>query len=105
MAELELTYDAFGKMPFGLAPGERRPLRVPLWEPEVATADGGLHLSFGLPKGSYATSVLRELLARCWAEGCYKVMLQSALHREAAHAFYERNGFDKHAKQAFVIRK
>jgi hypothetical protein len=32
-------------------------------------------------------------------------MLLSGSHREAAHAFYERNGFDKHAKQGFVIRK
>jgi ribosomal protein S18 acetylase RimI-like enzyme len=51
------------------------------------------------------SAVLRELLSRCWAADCYKVMLLSGSHREAAHAFYERNGFDKHAKQGFVIRK
>jgi GNAT superfamily N-acetyltransferase len=52
-----------------------------------------------------ASAVLQNLLARCWAAGCYKVMLMSAAERGAAHEFYERNGFDKHAKQAFIIRK
>jgi GNAT superfamily N-acetyltransferase len=51
------------------------------------------------------SAVLQELLSRCWAAGCYKVMLLSAAHRGAAHEFYERNGFDKHAKQGFIIRK
>jgi tRNA pseudouridine13 synthase len=42
--------------------GERRPLRVPLGGVDV-TADGGdLVLAFSLPKGSYATSVLREVM-------------------------------------------
>ena len=51
------------------------------------------------------SAVLQELLARCWAVGCYKVMLLSAAQRGAAHEFYQRNGFDKHAKQGFIIRK
>lgn len=43
-------------------PGERRPLRVPLKELEISNhGDDFLTLSFVLPKGSYATSVLREL--------------------------------------------
>jgi tRNA pseudouridine13 synthase len=42
--------------------GERRPLRVPLNGVDV-TADGAdLVLAFSLPKGSYATSVLREVM-------------------------------------------
>ena len=49
-------------------------------------------------------SVLRDLLARCWARGCYKVMLMSAVKRAEIHAFYEALGFDKKSKQAFVIR-
>jgi GNAT superfamily N-acetyltransferase len=52
-----------------------------------------------------ASAVMQELLSRCWAAGCYKVMLLSAAHRGAAHEFYERNGFDRHAKQGFIIRK
>ena len=51
------------------------------------------------------SAVLSELLDRCWATGCYKAMLLSGSHRDAAHEFYEHNGFDKRAKQGFVIRK
>jgi GNAT superfamily N-acetyltransferase len=51
------------------------------------------------------SAVLQELLARCWAADCYKVMLLSASHRDGAHGFYERNGFDKRAKQGFIIRR
>ena len=42
--------------------GERRPLRVPLGEFSVSSDAEGLLLSFSLPKGSYATSVLREVM-------------------------------------------
>lgn len=40
--------------------GERRPLRVPLGNPCYTLGDGALVLEFDLPKGSYATSVVRE---------------------------------------------
>lgn len=42
--------------------GERRALRVPLAEPEWSLTDDILILSFTLPPGAYATSVLRELM-------------------------------------------
>ena len=42
--------------------GERRPLRVPLGDFSVHADDDGLLISFNLPKGSYATSVLREVM-------------------------------------------
>ena len=51
------------------------------------------------------SAALQTLLARCWAAGCYKIMLLSGAHRGAAHAFYERNGFDPDAKQGFIVRK
>lgn len=35
-------------------------------------------------------------LELCKAEGCYKMVLSSNLRREAAHAFYENLGFEKH---------
>ena len=58
-----LTLDSW-KLDQGLTmPGERRPLRVPL--SEILISGHGKHfltLSFVLPKGSYATSVLRELI-------------------------------------------
>ena len=42
--------------------GERRPLRVPLVDPEAERDGDGLMLSFALPRGSYATAVLREIM-------------------------------------------
>ena len=58
-----LTLDSW-KLTQGLTmTGERRSLRVPLGEPEITASDDHyLTLSFALPKGSYATSVLRELI-------------------------------------------
>lgn len=41
--------------------GERRPLRVPLGEPAYSLEGDSLVLEFGLPRGSYATSVVREI--------------------------------------------
>ncbi|MDU0460070.1 MAG: tRNA pseudouridine(13) synthase TruD [Geobacteraceae bacterium] len=41
--------------------GERRPLRVPLSEPSWQLEGDCLRLEFSLPRGSYATSVLREI--------------------------------------------
>lgn len=60
--ELGLTGAEFDGLPFRLARGERRPLRVPLGEPAVDWTEHGVRLAFTLPKGCYATSVLRELL-------------------------------------------
>ena len=42
--------------------GERRSLRVPLGELEWSLDGSILTLSFVLPPGAYATSVLRELM-------------------------------------------
>lgn len=42
--------------------GERRPLRVQLKDPTVEMQDGTLLLEFSLPKGSYATTLLREIM-------------------------------------------
>jgi tRNA pseudouridine13 synthase len=41
--------------------GERRPLRVPLRDSIALLKDSALQLEFCLPKGSYATSVVREI--------------------------------------------
>lgn len=42
--------------------GERRPLRVPLGAAQLQQDDAGVLLEFSLPKGAYATSVLREIM-------------------------------------------
>ena len=44
--------------------GERRPLRVPLGEANTEMSDGGVLLEFSLPRGAYATSVLREIMKK-----------------------------------------
>jgi len=59
---LDLDPQLFHRLPFGVASGERRPLRVMVGEPEAAAVPEGLRLRFSLPRGCYATSVLRELL-------------------------------------------
>jgi tRNA pseudouridine13 synthase len=60
---LELSGETFAKLPFRLCRGERRPLRVPVRD--AAAEQAGEHaitVRFELPRGAYATSVLRELL-------------------------------------------
>ncbi len=42
--------------------GERRPLRIQLKDPVTVMKDAALVLEFSLPRGSYATSVLREIM-------------------------------------------
>ena len=56
-----LDHEAVDLSDFGSqSPGGRRPFRVPLQEASLSW-DEGLLLSFMLPPGSYATSVLREI--------------------------------------------
>lgn len=51
------------KLSGGLAmAGERRPIRVPLQQPRVESDGKDLILAFALPRGSFATSVLREVM-------------------------------------------
>jgi len=63
LAAEQLTLASF-ELPGALRmEGERRPLRVPLGGAEVAEEEGGdLLVSFSLPRGSYATCVLSEIM-------------------------------------------
>ena len=57
-----LELDAF-RLAHGLSmQGERRPLRVPLRNPTCSLLENDLVLTFSLPKGSYATAVLAEVI-------------------------------------------
>lgn len=57
-----LSRDSF-RLSRGLSlEGARRPLRVPLKEVAIEKDDDHLTVAFSLPKGSYATSVLREVI-------------------------------------------
>ena len=49
---------------FNARRGGRRPIRIPLSEAEVEESKEGLWLRFFLPKGSYATSLLREVMKK-----------------------------------------
>ncbi|OEU53235.1 MAG: tRNA pseudouridine(13) synthase TruD [Desulfuromonadales bacterium C00003096] len=62
LAKEGLTRDSF-RLVRGLSlEGARRPLRVPLGEVTATAENDHLLLAFSLPKGSYATSVLREVI-------------------------------------------
>jgi tRNA pseudouridine13 synthase len=51
------------RLPGGLAmEGERRPLRVPIRKPVCLMDGGDLLINFSLPKGSFATTVLAEVM-------------------------------------------
>jgi ribosomal protein S18 acetylase RimI-like enzyme len=52
----------------------------------------------------FAQAVLEHALDAAWQAGCYKVMLLSSAHRDAAHILYERVGFKKGVKTGFVAR-
>jgi tRNA pseudouridine13 synthase len=58
----KLTLASF-RLPGGLAmEGERRPLRVPIHGVRCEKSERGMTLSFSLPKGSFATTVLDEVM-------------------------------------------
>ena len=58
----DLTLESF-RLSGGLAmDGERRPLRVPIHAPEGIMDEDSLLVSFSLPKGSFATTVLTEVM-------------------------------------------
>jgi GNAT superfamily N-acetyltransferase len=48
--------------------------------------------------------VVRHALARAWAAGCYKALLQTGSRDAAVHAFYAACGFSKTDKTGFVAR-
>ena len=57
-----LVLESFN-LPGGLAmEGERRPLRVPINESSAKMAENRLVVDFHLPRGAYATSVMREIM-------------------------------------------
>ncbi len=65
LAATEVELEAFNTPPTKLK-GVRRPLRIPISEPAVeAGADEAgayLQIGFALPKGSFATTILREIM-------------------------------------------
>jgi tRNA pseudouridine13 synthase len=63
MAAIGVAREQFVNLPFGFGAGERRPLRMPVADAAAApAAPDAVTVSFSLPRGCFATSVLRELL-------------------------------------------
>ena len=62
LLEVGLQGNEFDDLPFRVGRGERRPLRMVVTDAAAEAHDEGLSLRFTLPKGGYATAVLRELL-------------------------------------------
>ena len=62
LAAQELTLESFNLSGGLRMEGERRPLRVPLTGAKVREEAGDLVLEFALPRGSYATSVMSEIM-------------------------------------------
>jgi ribosomal protein S18 acetylase RimI-like enzyme len=48
-------------------------------------------------------AMMRHAAAECAAKGCYKLALSSNLKRDAAHAFYDSLGFERHGLSFRVI--
>jgi GNAT superfamily N-acetyltransferase len=53
----------------------------------------------------FGALAMRSLIALCWEADCYKIMLMSGTRRAEIHPFYETLGFDRKAKQAFVLER
>lgn len=54
-------------------------------------------------KQGLARKVIETAIQLAKKEGCYKVMLQSAVTRTEAHQFYENMGFRSDKKKAFIM--
>jgi tRNA pseudouridine13 synthase len=61
LEDVGLSCDAFDSGNGVRMEGERRPLRVPLGDATCLLEGDTLQMEFSLPKGSYATSVVREI--------------------------------------------
>ena len=50
-------------------------------------------------------AVMRFVIDRAWAAGCYKVMLLSGAQRDGAHRLYEQLGFDGGIERGFALKR
>jgi GNAT superfamily N-acetyltransferase len=56
-------------------------------------------------KRGYGKAVLNAAIEYAWKNRCYKVMLMTGRLNEETFRFYESAGFNRNAKQAFVIKR
>ena len=55
-------------------------------------------------KKGYGDNILRHALGEAWSRNCYKVMLQTGRLDEETFRFYEKAGFNRNTKQAFIAK-
>jgi GNAT superfamily N-acetyltransferase len=58
----------------------------------------------GYRKKGYGTAILQKAITMAREHNCYKVMLMTSRKDESILKFYEKAGFDRGDKTAFVIR-
>lgn len=56
-------------------------------------------------KNGFGKAILEKALEFAWHNNCYKVMLMTGRLNEKTFQFYESVGFNRHSKQAFVIKR
>lgn len=61
---ISLDFFKCEKMPRLGSHGIRRPIRFKIWDTNVKTVDDGIKVEFSIPKGCYATAVLREIMKK-----------------------------------------
>jgi tRNA pseudouridine13 synthase len=61
---LKLEDFSVPKMPKLGSHGIRRPIRFKIWDVSAESFENGVIVGFSIPKGSYATSVLREVMKK-----------------------------------------
>lgn len=52
----------------------------------------------------YGKAVVKYAVDFAWQRKCYKVMLLTGRQNETVFRFYESLGFNRHSKQAFIIK-
>lgn len=53
----------------------------------------------------FGKQLLQYAIDFAWEKNCYKIMLMTGRLNEETFRFYESAGFDRHSKQAFVMRR
>ena len=55
-------------------------------------------------KHGHGKAVLQAALNFAWSRQCYKVMLMTGRRDEGTFSFYEKAGFRRHEKEAFIAK-
>lgn len=56
-------------------------------------------------KRGLGKTILEKAISFAWESNCYKIMLMTGRLNENTFRFYESVGFNRHSKQAFILKK